>query len=282
MASTATRKQGASPRQRAWWLVALALTACACHAPEKYVYVGDAPRNEAVAITNQYGSTIFPGDILYIHISSRTPEAVIPFNEETNKAVYRSGRTAINSSRGAQGYTVAQDGTIAFPVLGRIPAAGLTYEGLARDLESRLVERRYVKDPVASVELMNFHVTVIGEVAAPRVLPVKGTRITIFEALAQCGDVTLKGKRDNVLVVRFEGEKVSVDSIDLTSRQALVSPCYYLQQGDIVYVEPTKRRKRDATLDEDWPHYISMAANTLRIAYILVYRYAYDPATRVR
>lgn len=262
------------------WAVALLPLLNACGNSERYAYLADAPRNETTPIGNTYGSTILPGDLLYLHVSSNTPEAVIPFNEETNGPMLHVGQTSVKGSRGTKGYLVDQEGNIPFPVLGKIRAAGLTYEGLARDIEARLVERRLVKDPVVVVELINFHVTVIGEVVTPKLLNAKGTRLTIFEALAQCGDITLHGKRDNVIVVRFKGSAVEVDTIDLTTKNALSSPCYYLQQGDIVYVEPTKKRKREAYRNEEWPTYAKMGGDALRLAFVLVYRYVYTKNTQ--
>ncbi|MBQ9417972.1 MAG: polysaccharide biosynthesis/export family protein [Bacteroidales bacterium] len=275
------RKQGAWGLPRRWWLLVLAGIFCACGTPERYAYLGDAAREEAQPIASNYSSTIFPGDLLYIHVSSNTPEAVIPFNEETNSAMLRTGKEVVRGRRTTKGYLVGEEGDFQFPVLGKIHAAGLTYEGLARDIEARLVERRLVKDPVVVVELKNFHVAVIGEVAVPTLLHAQGTRLTIFEALAQCGDITIHGRRDNVTVVRFGGEQVVVDTVDLTSKSVLTSACYYLQQGDIVYVEPTRKRKREASRNETWPTYANITLQSLRVAYVMVYRYAIDPTTRV-
>jgi polysaccharide export outer membrane protein len=124
-------------------------------------------------------------------------------------------------------------------------------------------------------------VTVVGEVAQPKMIHVEGNRITIFEAIAQCGDVTMDGLRDNVKVIRFEGEETTVGEIDLTSRESLDSPFYYLQQNDVVYVEPTPKKKKTSYRNEDWPRYISMTASGLSVAYTLVYRMLLDPKTRI-
>lgn len=260
---------------RLWAAVAAVCLTAACGGQQEYAYLADAPRNTAMQVENHYSSTIFAGDRLYVYVSSSTPEAVVPFNEETNKAVVNDGQRKVKVSAEVKGYEVAPDGSIQFPVLGSVPAAGLTYEGLARRIERLLVDRRYVKDPVVTVSLMNFHVTVIGEVQRPSVLTCVDTRLTIFEALARCGDITLGGKRHDVAVVRFGADSVAVERVDLTSKSVLGSPYYYLQQGDIVYVEPTDKKKRTAFGDDEWPHYISMGANALRMAYIIVYRYLY-------
>ena len=246
---------------------------CSCSTKYPYAYVKDAPRNEEMPITNNYTTTIFPSDRLKIHVDSRTPQSTYPFNEETNRSVRMpNSRQTVNAAN-KEGFLVDQDGTIQYPVLGKIPAAGKTLDELARYIEGRLIEGRYVKDPTVTVSMPNFHVTVVGEVANPRMIQVEGNRITIFEAIAQCGDVTMDGLRDNVKVIRFEGDETIVGELDLTSKEAFDSPFYYLQQNDVVYVEPTPQKKKTSYRNEDWPQYISMGASGVRIAYSLVYRW---------
>ena len=247
---------------------ALTATFAGCREPEK-AYLVDAPRNVEMPITNTYDATIYPDDQLYIYVGSRTPEAVKDFNEETNRTT-ASMRTSGN--RSLQGYLVSQSGDIIFPVLGRLHVEGLTYDQLRREIEGRLIQGRYVKDPVVTVELLNFHVTIIGEVKVPQMIHFQGNRLTIFEALAQCGDVTMDGLRDNVLLLRQKGNTTLVDTLDLTSKDILNSPYYYLQQNDIIYVEPTPKKRRKAWRDEDWPQYISIGSSALRMAYVAVYR----------
>lgn len=259
---------------RRWTYIAVAvLLFASCGTQQKYAYLKDAPRNEEMPIENNYSSLVFPGDLLYLYVSSNMPESVIPFNEETNK-----GKAV--EKLAIKGYRVNQEGKIHFPILGEVQAAGLTRDELARYIETRLKEQKLVKDPVVTAKLMNFHVSVIGEVTQPRVLFSDGNRLTIFEAIAQCGDITMYGMRDMVTVMRFHGDSVRVDTLDLTSKSTLDSPCYYLQQGDIVYVEPTRKKKREAYRNEDWPKYISTGASAIQLAYLIYYRYALDPKTR--
>lgn len=257
--------------------MAAVLFMTACGANHRYAYVKDAPRNEEMPITNNYTTTIFVGDRLDIRVDSRTPQSTYPFNEDTRRGT--AGRFSNDTLM--RGYTVAQDGTIRYPQIGVIPVAGLTLDELARLIEGRLVEGRYVKDPVVTVAMPSFHVTVVGEVTEPKMIHVDGNRITILEAIAQCGDVTMDGLRDNVKVIRYEDGEPTVGEIDLTSVSAFDSPYYYLKQSDIVYVEPTPKKKRIAYRNEDWPKYISMGASALNIAYTLVYRMLLDPKTRI-
>ncbi|MBR6291353.1 MAG: polysaccharide biosynthesis/export family protein [Bacteroidales bacterium] len=261
-------------------LAALLLLAASCSTQRKYAYLDDAPRNEEMAITNNYSSLLMPGDQLYIHVDSKSPQSTEPFNEETNRAKVRANVVTGQIKQEIHGYIVSEEGDIIFPILGRIHASDKTIEQLASYIEGRLVAGRYVRDPQVTVRLMNFRVTVIGEVVKPQQIHVEGTRLTIFEALAMCGDVTMDGLRDCVTIIRMHEDETTVDTIDLTSREVLNSPYYYLHQNDIVYVEPTPKKKRTAWRNEDWPQYISTGAQALRIAYLLYYRYTYDPTYR--
>ena len=261
----------------------------ACGTSREYAYISDAERDSAQAIISTFASTIHPGDQLYIYVASQTPESVIPFNEETNKAAAgMTGIVAVSQpmkGNGTDGYLVSQNGTIAFPVLGTLPAAGMTRDSLAHDIEERLRDGGYVNDPIVTISLMNFRVAVIGEVKNPQELHITGERLTIFEALAMCGDVTIHGLRNNVAVIRqasSEGSQLStinpqvpnntgeVGIIDLTSKDIFNSPYYYLQQGDIVYVEPDAYQKRLASRDPNIPSYATL---TVASAQLLVNLY---------
>ena len=242
-------------------IILFVLLLAGCGSSERYRYVADAPHNTPMPITNNYDATIYPNDQLHIYVSSQTPESVKNFNEETYK-----------NAQDAKGYLVSQTGNIVFPILGRIKVAGKTRVQLARELEAMLIEGGYVSDPVVTVDLLNFHVTVIGEVKEPKVISADGSRLTIFEALAQAGDATIDGLRTNVVIVRTRSGNEIVDTLDLTRKEILDSPYYYLQQNDIIYVEPTPKKKRTAWRNEDWPQYVSLANSGLRVAYTVIYR----------
>ena len=233
-----------------------------CGSSERYRYVEDAPHNTPMPIYNNYDATIYPNDRLYISVGSENPSSVKAFNEETNKA----------STSKVNGYLVSQSGYIMFPVLGRLEAAGKTRKELAREIESKLINDGYVTDPMVTVDLMNFHVTVIGEVKEPKLIEADGSRLTIFEALAQAGDITIHGLRTNVVVVRSGVNTEIVDTLDLTRKSVFDSPYYSLQQNDIIFVEPTEKRKKQAWRDEDWPHYLSISISAVRTAYSVIYR----------
>ena len=238
---------------------------------ERYAYVSDAPRNEVTTIGNLDQQKLVAGDQIYIYVYSQNLESVVPFNQETNMNVSENRSSA--SRNGIPGYTVSTSGEIIFPSLGRLHVAGMTLQEMERDIETRLVEGLFVKDPIVSASLMNFRVTVIGEVKRPQMVVGNGNRMTILEAIARCGDITMTGIRSMVTVIRTVEGGHTVDTVDLTSRSLFDSPYYYLQSGDIVYVEPTKKRKREAYRNEDWPMYLTTGVSALRIAYTIYYQY---------
>lgn len=234
-----------------------------CRSKRDFAYLQDAPRNESLAITGNFSSVIYPNDQLYIYVSSENPHATRIFNEETNR-----GTTV--GQEGIHGYLVSQKGEITFPILGTLQAGGKTREEFRQEIERRLMEGAYVSDPVVTVKLMNFHVTVIGEVKVPQLLHSTGERMTMFEAIAQCGDISMDGLRDRVVVVRTEQNRQIVDTVDLTKKEFLSSPYYYLQQNDIVYVEPSAKKKRTAKRNDEWPQYVSIGVSAVQIAYRII------------
>lgn len=268
----------------------LLLGLVSCGPQRELAYISDAERDSSQLIVATYANTIHPGDQLYIHVNSQFPEAVIPFNQETHVEATQMSRAlqgrAVNNAnaykqqttRKVLGYLVDQEGYIIFPVLGKMQVAGITYDSLQNYIGRRLIEGEYIMDPLVTVSPMNFRVSVIGEVARPRELHITGDRLTLLEALAMCGDITLYGQRDNVMVLREKNGKSVPIMVDLTKKTLFDSECYYLQQNDIVYVEPNKVRKHRANRGENWPKYfatgisVAVAVRNIWRAYIRINR----------
>lgn len=253
-------------------LCALSLLA-ACHSSQELAYFSDAERDSVQAVLCTYNTTIHPGDQLYIYVYSQAPEIAIPFNQETHSIAAEI--THLNSVGGANrsnkmsetfqqsnisqipGYLVDEAGTIVFPILGKMVVAGLTQDSLSRRIQNMLIDGGYINDPVVTVTPMNFRVTVIGEVSRPQELHITGDRLTILEAIAMCGDLTIDGKRENVTVMREKNGVATPINIDLTKKTLFDSEVYYLQSNDVVYVEPTDVKKRRMRRDENWPKYVT-------------------------
>lgn len=257
-------------------VVLVMFTLVSCRSTE-VVYFTDLERGCTQQIMTQYSTTIHPGDQLYIYVNSMTLEGTIPFNWETHDLLARSGATHIKANNVLSGasqvgddhdvnrYLVTTEGDIMFPILGRMSVVGITRDSLARRLEQLLIEGGYITDPVVTVSLMNFRVAVIGEVSRPRELQITGNRLTILEAMAMCGDITIYGLKNCVVVIREVDGQTIVGQIDLTSKEMFDSPYYYLQSNDIIYVEPNDRRKKDAYRNKDFNRYSGMFRKVYRL-----------------
>ncbi|MEX8548561.1 MAG: polysaccharide biosynthesis/export family protein [Mucilaginibacter sp.] len=183
---------------------------------------------------------IQPNDLLSIAVSSLNPAATAVFNTPNNSYVSSSSATGINLQ--SPGYLVNTDGNIQFPIIGNLKVSGLTTNQLREQLTKSLVDRKLLVDPVVVVRQLNFKVSVLGEVARPTVINVPSEKISLLEALGLAGDITVFGRKDNVLVIREESGKKIIRHLNLNSNQLFNSPYYYLKSNDIVYVEANKAK----------------------------------------
>ena len=274
--------------------IALMFVFASCSSHKELAYISDAERDSAQQILTTYAHTIHPGDLLYIYVNSEVMESVVPFNQETHfEALEMSRLNMTGEHNGEQqmsdtyrnrkqrqvpGYLVDEQGFITFPVLGKINVAGLQHDSVETIIQKRLISGEYVTDPVVTVSPMNFRVSVVGEVSNPKELHITGERLTIFEALAMCGDITIDGKRENVVVLREKNGLVTPIEIDLTKKTLFDSECYYLQHNDIVYVEPNTKKKRQATYDPNLPKdiasYVRLGTAIGRMAIMGFYRFS--------
>ncbi|NTS42546.1 polysaccharide biosynthesis/export family protein [Flavisolibacter sp. BT320] len=179
------------------------------------------------------------GDILSITISSQNPDATKIFNAPV---VTPDGTNTMGS-----GYLVNSDGQVQLPVLGLVKAEGLSKKSLGDGIRQTLLDKKLLVDPVVTIRHLNYRVTVLGEVSRPAVINVPSERITVLEALGMAGDLTIYAKRDNILLIRDEAGKRSVKRLDLTDKDFLTSPFYYLRPNDVLYVEPNKAKVATST-----------------------------------
>lgn len=210
----------------------------ACKAPNKVLYLQDIEqvlRYDTVCVEDV---KIQKDDLLHINIFANNPTVAKPFNQ-----IAQIAEMGINISNLDQvAYLVDADGCIDFPVLGRMFVAGMTTLEIKKLLTQQLVEKKLIIDPVITVRILNFKVSVLGEVKNPGIIDVKGERITVLEALSKAGDLTIQGRRDHVAVIREVDGKRTVNYLDLKSKDIFDSPYYYLKQNDVVYVEPNDAR----------------------------------------
>ena len=234
-------------------LLFLAITSClvfnSCATRKEVVYFQDASNYETLVSDNTQANTFKVDDVVNIHISTLDPQASLPFN------LFRgSSETGMRPEQ--VDYIVDKNGEIDFPVIGKIKIVGLSPEETKILLANKLKD--YLKDPIINIRLQNFTITVLGEVNRPGTYPVNGEQITVLEALGLANDLTIKGRRENVMVIRdFNGTKVYT-RIDLTKKEVLSSPVYYLTQNDVVYVEPNNSAIKTSTLDTRASIYLSL------------------------
>jgi len=244
-----------------------------CGPSQELAYFKDAPRNKESEQSGQFSKGIQTNDLLYIYVESRAPEATVRFNQETNKIAIDGGVVMNPGGSAVTGYLVNNEGDIIFPVLGRLHVLGKTHAQLAAEIEQKLVSEGHILDATVTVKLMNFKVSVLGEVHKPGQIEAPGERLTIFEALSMVGDMTIYGQRHNVTVVREENGNRIVGEIDLTSKDVFDSPYYYLHQNDVVYVEPNMKQKRNAERDPMTLSYISSVVSIVSVLTSAFYYY---------
>ncbi len=232
-------------------LAVLLLTSCASR--KSFVYLQDMQMGKNYPFDARYEAVVHRDDRLSIVVSCKNPELAIPFN-------IHSGAFQVNADgsvssvggnpSGDKGYRVDVDGNIDFPILGKLHVEGLKVSEVTDLIKNRLIQGNYMKDPLVSLEFLNFKYTVLGAVQRNGTFTVDGDRITLLEAIANAGDLSAKARLDRVAVIREVGGERKLFLHDLRNTDIFTSPCYYLQQNDIVYVEP-KYKKKDNE-DRGW------------------------------
>ena len=211
-----------------------------CSSAKKLVYFqGATGSDDTVMIPKPFVPTIKKGDVLSVQVSSLNPEASAYFNP-TSAAEAGSIATTANPLIRSSGYLVDVDGKIKLPLIGQITVVDSTNAGASELITSKL--KPYLKEPTVTVRNLNFRISVLGEVAKPALFTIPNEQVTLPEALGLAGDLTIYGRRDNILIIREEGNKRVFTRLDLTKRDAFQSPYYSLHPNDVIYVEPGKVR----------------------------------------
>lgn len=231
-----------APRSIAYFLVLGSLLILgSCADAKKVTYFNNIEEGIITSSTANLEPVIQKSDILSITVTSPNPEATVMFNAP-NMALPNSTSAQAGNFAPAAGYLVNQDGYVEFPSLGKIMAAGLTKQRLKEEITSQLLSKKLLIDPIVTVRYLNYRVTVLGEVARPTVVTVPNEKISILEAIGLAGDLTIYGKRENVLLIREEKGTKIVKRINLNSSDIISSPYYYLKSNDVIYVEPNNTK----------------------------------------
>lgn len=226
--------------------VLLLLSSCASR--KGFVYLQDMEMGERYPFDTKHEAVIHRDDRLSISVSCKNPELAIPFN--TRGEAFRVGTdgnitasSEVSAGIREKGYRVDVDGNIDFPILGKLYVEGQTVSHVTNMIKNRIMQGNYIKDPLVSIEFLNFKYTVLGAVGRNGTFNVDGDRVTLLEAIAKAGDLSSKARINRVAVIREIGDERQIFMHDLRSKDLFESPCFYLQQNDIVYVEPKYRKK---------------------------------------
>lgn len=225
-----------------------ALVFVSCMSTNKIVYFNNIKDTTFYIDNIEKQNLIAPNDILSISISSMNLEASAAFNLQNNNISRATTVTGSNTESG--GYLVNTFGNLDLPMLGTIKAAGLTKNQLKEKITDLILSKKLLIGPIVDVRFLNFEVTVLGEVAKPTVITVPSEKISMLKAIGLAGDLTIYGKRENVLLIREENGKKITRHINLNSGNFFNSPYYYLQPNDVIYVEPNKNKAATAVRNQ--------------------------------
>ena len=245
----------------------LALSSCV--SSKDFVYLQDMQVGERYHFERKHEAVVHRDDRLSITVSCKQPELAPPFNAQ-NAAVKVSSTGEISASADGtdKGYRVDVDGNIDFPMLGKINVEGRTLAEVTQLIKNGIIEGNFIKNPLVSVDFLNFKYTVLGAVGSNGTYTVRGDRVTLLEAIANAGDLATNARVDKVTVIREIGKERQIFVHDLRRSDIFNSPCFYLQQNDIVYVEPKYRKKERS---ERITQYITMTLSAIATACTVIW-----------
>lgn len=249
-------------------LAVAALASCTSYKNVPYLQDIDAVNYNTVEIP-MYDAKIMPKDLLTITVNTTDPQAAAPFNL-TVQTPYNSAQNYVNSQTALQQYLVDNDGNVNFPVLGTLHLGGLTKNQAEELITGKL--GTYLKEkPVVTVRMVNYKISVMGEVARPGTFTVSNEKINVLEALAMAGDLTIYGIRDNVKLIREDAHgQRSIHILDLNRADLVLSPYFYLQQNDVLYVTPNKTKAKSSDIGTTTTTWLSATSILVSLASLLV------------
>lgn len=252
-------------------LMAMIMLIGSCSGSKQVAYFQNIDSISLAASRGLYEAKIMPKDELTITVITTNPQASAPFNLTVSNTIGSSGQ--LSTGQGSlQGYLVDNNGNINFPVLGNIHVGGLTKNQAEEKIRDGV--KPYLaasENPIVTVRMSSYRVTVVGEVGSPRVIPVSTEKMSIIEALAQAGDLSIYGKRNNVLLIREDatGQK-QAHRLNLNDANIFNSPYYYLQQNDIIYVEPNGVKAKNSAIGSSTTIWFSFIGIVTSVASLVV------------
>lgn len=239
-----------------------------CKPREELVYYQNIDGMAPSEKLNTYEIKIQPDDLLSIIVSADDPETAIPFNLSSVSVPSTYNAMVVRGQETMLSYLVDAGGVIDFPVLGKLKVGGLSRSELMQLLGTKI--SKYIKNPIINIRLMNFKVSVQGEVIMPGTYPINSERVTLIEAISMAKDLTIYGKRDNILIIRELNGVKTYNRVDITKADFINSPFYYLTQNDVVYVEPNKTRINGAAVGSNTGVIISVTSLLITVITLIV------------
>lgn len=244
----------------------LAVVLVGCNSTKRVIY--KFTKDEAVKALVEDGQIrIKPHDRLSIIVSSQNPELAAPFNAPSSfnsLSLNPLGTSSANGLQSVQVRTVDEEGVLEMPLIGKIQCTGKTRSQLSKEIAKKIIDGGYINDAMVNIQFADMKVFVLGEVTRPGEISVTRDKITILEALAMAGDMTIYGNRENVAVIRRGNNKdYEVFTLNFLEGGQMTSPAFYLQQGDVVYVQPNKYKAATAEINQNRTFWISIASTLI-------------------
>ncbi|WP_366184827.1 polysaccharide biosynthesis/export family protein [Flavobacterium ovatum] len=238
-----------------------------CGSKQEVVYYQNSDSLAKTEVTNSYEIKIQPDDLLMIIVSAEDAEIAAPFNLKAILVVAPENQYS-SARESSQLYLVDSKGTIDFPILGKLKIGGKTRTEVVAMLSQKIAT--YIKNPIINLRITNFKVSLQGEVNSPGVYTINSERLTLIEALSLSKDLTIYGKRDNILVIREVDGQKTFNRVDITKADFMNSPFYYLSQNDVIYVEPNKSKVNASKIGPDTSVVISAASILLTLVTLII------------
>ncbi len=243
----------------------LAVLMSSCVSKKRITYFQNDKIDQEL-VSNKYVTIFKPDDLLQITVSAMDLKAVAPFNLPA--VAYNISTTRVNGVPQQQTYLIDSKGEIDFPVLGKLKIGGLTREKVIELFKNKL-DPDYVKNPTINIRIANFKVTVTGDVRIPGTYNVPNERITIIEAIGLAGDLNISAQRANIKVIREEDGQKKEYNVDFLSNKVFTSPVYYLQQNDVIYVEPNRAKSQSAATNQNTGLFVSIGSILISLIAVL-------------
>ncbi len=246
----------------------LVITIFSCAARKDIVYYQNIGNVSNPKEFVSYEIKIQPDDLLMIIVSAEDQETAIPFNLKSFASINSKQPDMLMGQQSMQSYLVDVNGFIDFPILGRLKVGGLTRTEVLKVFQEKI--SKYIEKPIINLRILNFKISIQGEVVMPGTYSINSERITLIEALSMAKDLTIYGKRDNILIIREVNGTKTYNRVDITKADFINSPFYYLSQNDVVYVEPNKNKINGAAVGPNTSVIISISSLLITLITLIV------------